>query len=61
MGLISGLLKTAVNTVTLPLSMASDVIETATGKKDPFDDFKTGKKIEKLGESILDTFDGDFL
>ena len=61
MGLISGLLKTAVNTVTLPLSIVGDVIDTATDKRDPFDESKTEKKVKKLGESIEETFDGDLL
>ncbi len=53
MGLISGLLQTAVDTVSLPISATQDIF--GIGEDN------TTKRIHKIGEDIEDTFDGDFI
>ena len=51
MGLISGILKTAIHTVTLPLAIAKDVVNLG-------DTDETSKKVSKIGRSIESSFNG---
>jgi len=61
MGLLRGLLKTVVNTATLPLAAVGDLIDTATDNADVFGRSKSGKKVRKIGDGLKEAFDGDLL
>jgi len=52
MGLLKNLLKTAVDVVTLPIDVATDVVESVDGL-DP----KAGRTLNKLGKIVDDVAD----
>ena len=51
MGLLSGILKTAINVAVLPVDIVRDVVETSIGSNE-YDTLNVAKRVEKLCESV---------
>jgi len=60
MWLLSWLLSTVVNVVTLPLAIGWDVIDAVTDNN-TFDRSKTLNKLEDIWDSVKDTFDWELV
>lgn len=60
MWLLSWIIKTVANVVTIPVAAVSDVYDAVT-ENNVFEKSKTLKKLDKIWENLDETFDGDIL
>lgn len=60
MWLLSWLIKTVANVVTIPVVVVSDVYDAVT-EKNVFEKSKTLKKFDKIWENLDETFDWDII